>query len=300
MVPIKKNVETAMKEIEPKKRTTRKNTKKIDENATASPTEPAESEFVNTPEKSATKTKASSQANPGRFTAEMLIAMGQELEEEERKEKDEDEFVSCDAESAEEFLDCQEIEEAVEAAKETSATDDETRSEKRVTDIAGKTFSYRGMSFVALEESDGGVLAISADVLEKKMRFSDSSEKYANDWKKSSLRKKLNGEYLQNFNRADLLPIVSDLTADTGEDDYGKCEDYIAIPSDNMFRKFHKIIPAYPGWVWSLTPWAVNYGNLSAVGARTSAKTIYSEQVNRELGVVVVCKFKRDVVVLNN
>lgn len=161
-----------------------------------------------------------------------------------------------------------------------------------------QTFSYNGMDFVALEDAnDGnGVLAISAAILEDRMRFSDSNDYGSNDWRKSSIRKKLNTEHIKKFNTNDLLPIVSDLTADTGEDDYGTCEDYIALPSDSIIRRFNKVIPSYNTWIWTITPWAVKYSNMSAVGARTQAKTIYSEQPNRELGVAIVCVFKKDAI----
>jgi hypothetical protein len=163
--------------------------------------------------------------------------------------------------------------------------------------VSGKRFSYNGMDFIALEERDNGVLVISAHILNDRMRFSDSCDPGSNDWRKSQLRKKLNTEYVKNFNANDLIPIVSDLTADTGEDNYGTCDDYIAIPSDEMFRRFNTIIPPYNTWVWSITPWAIEYSNTIAVSARTQAKTIYSEKPNRELGVAIVCVFKKDVVI---
>lgn len=298
MAPRKKNIETELKETESKKRATRKTTKKSAENADTSLSVPAEPEIVDGLENNSTKTNDASQANPGRFTAEMLIAMGQQLAEEESAKtsveasNDECEEFDESFDSVEIFA---EVEDEVDFEVEESNDNDAPIAEHSA-EIVGQVFKYKEMNFIALEEADGGVLAISSNILERKMRFADSADKGSNDWKKSSLRKKLNNEYIGKFDKNDLIPIVSDLTADTGEDDYGKCEDYIAIPSDNMFRKFHKIIPVYHGWVWSLTPWAISYGTLSAVGARTSAKTIYSEQVNRELGVAIVCKFKRDVV----
>ena len=159
----------------------------------------------------------------------------------------------------------------------------------------GKKVLYNDMRFVVLDTTNDGVLVISDDIIGK-MRFSDNSDKGSNDWRKSIIRKKLNSDYIQKFDANDLLTIVSDLTADTGEDNYGICEDLIAIPSDAAFRKFNKLIPAYNTWVWSLTPWAIDYSSMSAVSARTQNKTIYSEQANRELGVVILCILKQDVV----
>ena len=171
-------------------------------------------------------------------------------------------------------------------------------SSERIPEPQTRVFNYNGMDFVILDETgDGmGVIAISADILENRMRFADNNDYGSNDWRKSTIRKKLNTEYIKKFNQNDLLPILSDLTADTGEDNFGMCEDYIALPSDSMIRKFNKVIPSYNTWIWTITPWAIDYSNMSAVGARTQAKTIYSEQPNRELGVAIVCIFKKEVI----
>lgn len=162
--------------------------------------------------------------------------------------------------------------------------------------VSAMRFTYKGIDFIALDTINNGILAITADILNERMRFSDNEEVGSNDWRKSSIRKKLNGDFLSKFNQIDLIPIVSDLTADTGEDNYGICEDYIALPSDIILRKYNKIIPEYPTWIWSITPWAINYSTMSAVSARTQNKTIYSEKPNRELGVAIVCIFKRDAI----
>lgn len=117
----------------------------------------------------------------------------------------------------------------------------------------GDRFTYNGIEFVALGEEQGGILAIVAKRLDEKMPF-DKEDR--NNWKGSTLQEHLNGEYLQNFNKGDLLPFVSDLTADDGMTDYGTSEDYIAILSDNLYRKYRAVIPRYDTWVWSITPYS--------------------------------------------
>lgn len=130
--------------------------------------------------------------------------------------------------------------------------DDEVPT-KAVLPKPGDRFTYNGIEFVALGEEQGGILAIVAKRLDEKMPF-DKEDR--NNWKGSTLQEHLNGEYLQNFNKGDLLPFVSDLTADDGMTDYGTSEDYIAILSDNLYRKYRAVIPRYDTWVWSITPYS--------------------------------------------
>lgn len=116
----------------------------------------------------------------------------------------------------------------------------------------GEQFEYNGVKFTALGEEQGGVLAIVSELLEDEMPLDESNK---NDWRTSSLRKYLNGEYLEQFNRGDLLPFVSDLTADNGMKDYGTAEDYVFLLSCDLFRKYREFIPRFNNWWWTLTPW---------------------------------------------
>ena len=135
---------------------------------------------------------------------------------------------------------------------------------------AGTRFGYNGIEFVVLGEEQGGVLAVVAERLKKEMPFDENSR---NDWRGSTLREYLNGEYLEKFNKGDLLPFVSDLTSDDGMDDYGTSEDFIALLSDSLYRKYRKFVPKYDTWVWTITPWSCRPGsadyerNVSTSGA---------------------------------
>lgn len=119
--------------------------------------------------------------------------------------------------------------------------------------VAGEHFEYKGIEFVALGYEQGGLLAVMAKPLPEEMPFDKDN---CNDWRKSSLRKYLNEEFIKAFDKADLLPFVSDLTADDGMRDYGTSEDYIALLSDNLYRKYREYMPKYDTWVWSITPWS--------------------------------------------
>lgn len=119
----------------------------------------------------------------------------------------------------------------------------------------GEQFEYNGVKFTALGEEQGGILAIVSELLKDEMPL-DASNK--NDWRTSSLRKYLNGEYLEQFNRGDLLPFVSDLTSDDGMKDYGTAEDYVFLLSCDLYRKYIESVPRFNNWWWTLTPWTCN------------------------------------------
>ena len=117
----------------------------------------------------------------------------------------------------------------------------------------GELFERNGVSFVALGVEQGGLLAIVAEPLKEEMPFNTER---CNDWRKSTLRKYLNGEYLEGLNKSDLLPFTSDLTADDGMKDYGTSEDYVFLLSDNLYRKYRAFIPSYGVWWWTITPYS--------------------------------------------
>lgn len=129
---------------------------------------------------------------------------------------------------------------------------DEPQTIKKVP-AAGEHFNYNGIEFIALGEEQGGLLAVVAHEFDKEYAFDKDNK---NDWRKSSLRKFLNEDYIEQLNRGDLLPFVSDLTADDGTTDYGTSEDYIFMLSDNLRRKYRPYLPKYDNWVWSITPYS--------------------------------------------
>ena len=119
----------------------------------------------------------------------------------------------------------------------------------------GEQFEYNGIKFTALGEEQGGVLAIVSELLEDEMPLDESDK---NDWRTSSLRKYLNGEYLEQFNRGGLLPFVSDLTSDDGMKNYGTAEDYVFLLSCDLYRKYRESVPRFNNWWWTLTPLTCN------------------------------------------
>lgn len=120
----------------------------------------------------------------------------------------------------------------------------------------GARFTYAGVEWVKLDNTDGGALVLTAEpVFERAF-----DEENCNDWRKSSLRRELNGPFLdaliaEGADRAAFLDLETDLTADDGMTDYGTATDKIALISDGLYRKFRALIPKIGCWWWTLTPW---------------------------------------------
>ena len=124
----------------------------------------------------------------------------------------------------------------------------------------GAHFMYGGVEWVKFEDIGAGTLCLSAGVLF--CRAFD--EENCNDWRKSSLRRELNGAFLdalvaEGANRAAFLDWESDLTADDGMTDYGIAVDKIALRSDALCRKYREITPPVDAWCWNLTPWTCDH-----------------------------------------
>ena len=152
----------------------------------------------------------------------------------------------------------------------------------------GEQFEYNGVKFTALGEEQGGVLAIVSELLEDEMPLDESNK---NDWRTSSLRKYLNGEYLEQFNRGDLLPFVSDLTSDDGMKDYGTAEDYVFLLSCDLYRKYREFVPRFNGRWGTLTPWTCNPSYATTARIVGSSGAVYGSYAYTGYGVAPACLF---------
>uniref|UniRef100_UPI0040562599 hypothetical protein n=1 Tax=Alistipes sp. TaxID=1872444 RepID=UPI0040562599 len=157
---------------------------------------------------------------------------------------------------------------------------------------AGERFTRGGIEFVALGMEQGGVLAVAAKRLEDEMAYDEDG---CNDWRKSSLRKYLNEEFVKNFNKDDLLPFVSDLTSDDGMTDYGTSEDSVALLSDNLYRKYRKFMPKYDTWVWTITPWSCLPGNASYERTVNTSGALSYYYAFHGYGVAPACIFNPEI-----
>jgi len=152
----------------------------------------------------------------------------------------------------------------------------------------GTRFRNKGIEFIVLGEEQGGILAITAKTLEHEYPFDKNR---CNDWRKSSLRKYLNDEYIKNFDTNDLLMLCSDLTTDSGQKNYGTSEDYIALLSCDLYRKYRDFIPTYDNWIWTITPWHIFPGNAYYARSVDTDGSLNSGSANSSSGGAPACLF---------
>ena len=141
----------------------------------------------------------------------------------------------------------------------------------------GAFFFYGGVQWVVLESDEkiGATLALAAEPVFHRA----FDEENRNDWRVSSLRRELNGPFLdaliqEGANRAAFLDWESDLTADDGMTDYGTATDKIALLSDGLYREYRQFIPLVDDWCWTLTPWTCNPSNSYCVRSVDSSGAV--------------------------
>lgn len=152
----------------------------------------------------------------------------------------------------------------------------------------GEHFTYNGLEHVILGEEQGGILAIRAEALDKEKPFDKNNK---NDWRISSLRVDLNENEIKNYSKGDLLPFISDLTADNGDKSYGTCKDYLFVLSCDLIRKYRDLLPKYKtDDIVTLTPWTcgTNAHNVRYLG---SGGDLYNDYASNSLGVAPACLF---------
>ena len=129
--------------------------------------------------------------------------------------------------------------------------------------IQGERFVYGKKNCMVLEHMDDGTLCMVLDeVFESK--FGES-----NNFAESELRKKLNGEYLDEWvkdgaDRASFVLMQVDLTANDGLKDYGTCECFLAPRTCDQHRKYRYLIPNPKGnWEWTATAYSTKANGYS-------------------------------------
>jgi len=151
----------------------------------------------------------------------------------------------------------------------------------------GEHFIYNNIEFICLDIIDGNYLAMTAKPWQE-MPFDTNN---CNDWRKSSLRRVLNNDFLDLLDRKHLVKQTSDLIADNGDKAYGTCEDYVTILSCDQYRKYRDIVPLFEEWMWTLTPWTCNAGNAHFVRGVYTAGSVSSYHAYYTIGVAPACVF---------
>lgn len=167
--------------------------------------------------------------------------------------------------------------------------------EKPINEIkAGDHFEYKGIEWVCLDVTTETVFAITAKIIAD-MPFNDECEDGCNNWRTSSLRKWLNGDFLdKNFDEKVLLPYPSILTADNGDDKYGITSDYVTLLSCDLYREYRRFMPKYDDWVWTLTPRSCDVGEADCVRLIIPSRELDGYIADNTFGVAPVCLFKLD------
>lgn len=157
----------------------------------------------------------------------------------------------------------------------------------------GEHITFADMNFIFLGYDEAGnYLCILANPIDgREMEFDKNN---CNDWRKSSLRKYLNEEFIKRIGKDVLVPIESDLTADNGDRSYGTCEDLIALSSCDTYREFRDVIPLFNEWMWTCTPWSCDPSSAYGVRIVNTSGIISSYYARDECGVAPLVKFSSE------
>ncbi len=151
----------------------------------------------------------------------------------------------------------------------------------------GEHFIYNGIEFICLDIIDGNYLAMTAKPWAE-IPFDTNTH---NDWRKSSLRRVLNNDFLELLDKKHLVMQTSDLIADNGDKAYGTSEDYVTILSCDQYRKYRDIVPLFEEWMWTLTPWSCNTSHPSSVRRVYTTGGVYISYAYGSGGVAPACLF---------
>lgn len=118
----------------------------------------------------------------------------------------------------------------------------------------GDTFELAGSTWMVIDINEKGYYCLASSI--EDMKFDEDS----NDWKSSSLRKYLNGEYLEKICDSvvseNILSFERDLISLDGRNDYGTCEDKVSLLTFDEYRKYREVVEL-DGYWWLSTPWGV-------------------------------------------
>ena len=151
----------------------------------------------------------------------------------------------------------------------------------------GEHFIYNGIEFICLDIIDGNYLAMTAKPWAE-IPFDTNNH---NDWRKSSLRRVLNTDFLELLDKKHLVMQTSDLIADNGDKAYGTSEDYVTILSCDQYRKYRDIVPLFEEWMWTLTPWSCNTSGSGIVRGVGTTGTVNYYGAGYGGGVAPACLF---------
>lgn len=153
----------------------------------------------------------------------------------------------------------------------------------------GDTFELAGFTWMILDINEEGYYCLSSSIEDRE--FDENS----NDWKSSSLRKYLNGEYLEKIcdsvGSENIVSFERDLISLDGRNDYGTCKDKVSLLTFDEYRKYREVVELNGYW-WLLTPWGVKRdGYESSVAVVCPSGRIVNYYCYSNFGVRPFCIF---------
>ena len=129
--------------------------------------------------------------------------------------------------------------------------------------LVGEKFVYAKKNCLALEHMDDGTLCMVLDE-DFESKFGET-----NNFAESELRKKLNGEYLDEWvkdgaDRESFVLMQVDLTTNDGLKDYSSCKCFLAPRTCDQHRKYRYLIPnPKRNWEWTATAYSTKANGYS-------------------------------------
>ena len=156
----------------------------------------------------------------------------------------------------------------------------------------GEHFVYGKKNCMVLEHMDDGTLCMVLDE-DFESKFGET-----NNFSESELRKKLNGEYLDEWvksgaNRESFVLMQVDLTANDGLKDYETCKCFLAPRTCDQHRKYRYLIPnPKRNWEWTATAYSTkaNGYSLTAYQVTGAGGLSINYSVNNAYGVRPIFK----------
>lgn len=119
----------------------------------------------------------------------------------------------------------------------------------------GDIFELHDIAWKIIDITESGYLCL-AERLTDEMKFDSNSS----DWKTSSIRKYLNGDFYdelcEEIGAENIIPFKRDLLSLDGQKEYGTCEDKVSLLSVDEYRKYRELISNDKDWWWLITPWS--------------------------------------------
>lgn len=113
----------------------------------------------------------------------------------------------------------------------------------------GNTVEFAGQKWNVLDEvAENNFLCVNSDIICYKT-FDNNNN---NNWRVSSLREYLNGEYLEKFKNVNLVVWSQDLTTDDGLKDYGSSTDAIFLLTADQYRQYRQYMSKLLDETWWL------------------------------------------------